>query len=157
MATPFTLTEHQRAFFDTFGYLGFPRLLIDRIDEITDEFEAVWGIHGRDIPAVALETQPGDVVCFNHNTKHAAFGGSARCRMFTINLCERYPEERLPDLRKSLEGFSRFWVDRPYGEVMIDTAGPERMRHLEQVMANDGHIAALSQQARETMTEPSRG
>ena len=225
MATPFTLTEHQRSFFDTFGYLGFPRLLIDRIDEITDEFEAlwasrggghdgkphegtarscivpfidqreklcallddpaikgiatsllgedfnymgsdgnyyagdtpwhsdgwnkdlrhlkiafyldpltretgslrvipgshklrdgyadmlqeqirnseeVWGIHGRDVPAVALETQPGDVVCFNHNTKHAAFGGSPRRRMFTINLCERFPEERLPDLRKGL-------------------------------------------------------
>jgi hypothetical protein len=40
---------------------------------------------------------------------------------------------------------------------MIRTAGPERMRHLEQVMANDGHMAALARQAREQMPEPSRG
>lgn len=40
---------------------------------------------------------------------------------------------------------------------MVATAGPERMRHLEQVMANDGHLAELSRKARETMDEPSRG
>jgi len=52
---------------------------------------------------------------------------------------------------------ARFWVDRAYGQQMLNTAGPERMRHLEQVMANDGHIAELARQARETMPEPSRG
>jgi hypothetical protein len=31
------------------------------------------------------------------------------------------------------------------------------MRHLEQVMANDGHLAELSRKARETMAEPARG
>ena len=40
---------------------------------------------------------------------------------------------------------------------MVATAGPERMRHLEQVMANDGHLAELGRQAKETMTEPARG
>jgi len=119
--------------------------------------EELWGIHGREIPAVALEIKPGDIVCFNHNTKHAAFGGSPRRRMFTINLAQRYPEEKLQDLRDYLKGFARFWVERPYSEVMINTAGPERQRHLEQVMANDSHIAELSRQARQTMPEPSRG
>lgn len=117
----------------------------------------VWGIGGADVPAVALETQPGDVVCFNHNTKHAAFGGSTSRRMFTINLSQRFPAENVPELRRYLEGFSRFWVDRAYGEAMVNNAGPDRMRHLEQVMANDDHIAALSAKARETMPEPSRG
>ena len=112
---------------------------------------------GSEIPAVALETQPGDILCFNHNTKHASFGGGKRRRMFTINLCQRYPEERVPDLRNSLKAFSRYWVDRVYGETMVRTAGPERLRHLEQVMANDGHVAELARQARETMAEPSRG
>jgi hypothetical protein len=280
MSTPCALTPQQLAFFDTFGYLGFPGLLADRIDRIIEEFEAVWaarggghhgrphdgtrrscivpfidqspylcallddprivgiatsllgedfnymgsdgnyyagdtpwhsdgwhkelrhikialyldpltrdtgalrvipgshlrqdayanalesqtrhseelwGIPGSQVPAVALETQPGDVVCFQHNTKHAAFGGGARRRMFTINLCQRYPAERIPELRKYLEGFARFWVDRPYSEVMVGTASPARMRHLEQVMANDDHVAALSARARETMEEPSRG
>lgn len=117
----------------------------------------VWGISGADVPAVALETQAGDVVCFNHNTKHAAFGGSTSRRMFTINLAQRYPEEKISDLCRYLDGFSRFWVDRAYGEAMVNNGGPNRMRHLEQVMANDGHLAALTAKARETMPEPSRG
>ena len=116
-----------------------------------------WGIHGREVPAIAFETQPGDVVCFNHNTKHAAFGGSTRRRMFTMNLCQRYPDNRLEALRTYIGNSARFWIDRKYGEKMVRTAGPERMRHLEQVMANDGHLAELSRKARETMAEPSRG
>ncbi|MCX6945690.1 MAG: phytanoyl-CoA dioxygenase family protein [Verrucomicrobiota bacterium] len=119
--------------------------------------EQTWGVPGRDVPAVALETVPGDILVFNHNTKHAAFGGSGWRRMFTMNCCQRYPEARLPELREYLKGISRFWVERAYGEIMMNTAGPGRRRHLEQVMANDGHIAALSRQARAAMTEPSRG
>jgi ectoine hydroxylase-related dioxygenase (phytanoyl-CoA dioxygenase family) len=117
----------------------------------------LWGIDGRAVPAIPLETQPGDLILFNHNTKHAAFGGGARRRMFTINLCERYPADLLPELRETIAGAARFWIERAYGEVMVQTAGPERMRHLEQVMANDGHLAALSRTARETMAEPARG
>ncbi len=127
------------------------------LQEKVRKSQDLWGVHGRDLPAVALETQPGDVVCFNHNTKHAAFGGGGRRRMFTINLCERYSEDRLEDLKKYIAGGARFWIERTYGETMVRTAGPERMRHLEQVLANDGHIAELSRKARETMPEPSRG
>ena len=77
--------------------------------------------------------------------------------MFTMNLCQRYPESRVQELRDYLNGVARFWVDRAYGQIMMETAGSKRMRHLEQVMANDGHIAELSRQAREDMDEPSRG
>ena len=117
----------------------------------------LWGIHGRDVPATIFNTQPGDVVLFNHNCKHSAFGGGARRRMFTMNLCQRYPEDRLQDLRNYISGGARFWVERAFGEKMVNTAGPERIRHLEQVMANDGHLAELSRQARANMDEPSRG
>ena len=119
--------------------------------------QELFGLHGRDLPAVALETNPGDVVLFNHNTKHAAFGGGSRRRMFTINLCQRYPAEKVQELRDYLSGHARFWVERNYSEIMMRTAGPERQRHLEQVMANDDHLAELSRQARARMTEPSRG
>ena len=132
---------------------GYADSLSDQIRDSQD----LWGLHGRDIPAAVLETQPGDLVLFNHNTKHAAFGGDIRRRMFTINLSQRYPENRLEDLRKQIATASRFWIDRKYGEKMVRTAGPERMRHLEQNMANDGHLAELSRQARERMNEPSRG
>ena len=119
--------------------------------------EEKWGLHGRDVPAVALETVPGDILVFNHNTKHAAFGGSGWRRMFTMNLCQRYPAARIQELRDYLNGVSRFWVERAYGDIMMNTAGPQRRRHLEQVMANDGHIAELSRKARATMAEPARG
>jgi len=119
--------------------------------------QELWGMEGAEIPAVAFETQPGDVVCFNHNIKHAAFGGGTRRRMFTMNCCQRYPEDRLEELRNSISGGARFWVERSYGESMIRTADEKRMRCLEQKLANDGHLAELSRQARLNMTEPSRG
>ncbi|MCB1104994.1 MAG: phytanoyl-CoA dioxygenase family protein [Opitutaceae bacterium] len=129
----------------------------DDLHEQLNKSAKFWGMEGKDVPAIALETQPGDILVFNHNTKHAAFGGNGWRRMFTMNLCQRYPEARVQELRDYLNGVSRFWVERAYGEIMMNTAGPDRLRHLEQVMANDGHIAELSRQARESMAEPSRG
>jgi len=116
-----------------------------------------WGMHARDVPSFVFETQPGDLALFNHNTKHGAFGGGVRRRMFTINLCQRYPNDRLDDLREYIGNAARHWQERKYGEKMVHTAGPERMRHLEQIMANDSHLAQLSRQARKRMSEPSRG
>jgi hypothetical protein len=40
---------------------------------------------------------------------------------------------------------------------MLRTAHPSRLRHMEQVMANDDELPELVRKARETMTEPSRG
>ena len=135
---------------------------------VTDEFAnslkkalafegASLGLKGQDIPCVALETVPGDILVFNHNTKHAAFGGSGWRRMFTINLCERYPEERTKELRDYMNGWSRFWMERGYEDLMIRTASPQRRRHLEQVLANDSHLAGLTREAKAKMAEPSRG
>ena len=119
--------------------------------------EAQWGIPGSEVPAIPLEVTPGDVLVFNHNTKHAAFGGGDHRRMFTINLCQRYPEEKLPELRQYIGGGARFWIEEAYGPAMMRTAGPERQRHLQQVMDNDYELPELSRKARETMAEPSRG
>ena len=129
----------------------------DQLQEQIPQSPERWGVSGKDMPALVLETRPGDLVCFNHNTKHAAFGGGIHRRMFTMNLCQRYPDDRLEDLRAYIGKSARFWNDRKYGEKMVRTAGPDRMRHLEQVMANDGHLAELSRRAREEMAEPSRG
>ena len=41
-----------------------------------NQSQALYGLHPRDFPtSVALESNPGDVVIFNHDTYHAAFGG----------------------------------------------------------------------------------
>ncbi len=116
-----------------------------------------WDMLGSQIPAIALATNPGDILVFNHDLKHAAFGGSERRRMFTMNCCQRYPDDQLQDLRDYIGGGARFWVERAYGEAMIRTADPARITHLEQCLANDGHLAELSRKAREQMPEPARG
>ena len=116
----------------------------------------VWGVDELDVPTVALDSQPGDMLHFNHLTKHASFGGGTRRRMFTLNFESRWPDDQLDQLRDKIAHNARFWADRAYGEIMLRTAGPKRMRHLEQRLANDSHLAGLSAKAREEMDEPSR-
>ncbi len=120
--------------------------------------EQHFGITGRDVPSVALESRPGDVVVFNHNLQHAAFGGSSQRRMFTLNLCRRAgnpPEVR--ELRGFINSGARFWVEQTHSDVMRRTASPERMRHLEQVIENEDELPELARQAKATMAEPARG
>lgn len=77
--------------------------------------------------------------------------------MFTINLCQRYPEAKIDELRQYVSGAARFWIEEAYGPAMIRTATPARMVHLEQKMANVDHLPELVRKAKETMSEPSRG
>ncbi len=117
----------------------------------------LWGIDGSKVPAIALETQPGDVLVFNHDIKHSAWGGSQRRKMFTMNCCQRYPEAKRQDLRDYIAGGARFLVERAYDNTIVRTADPARMQHLEQVLANDDHLAGLSAKRRLEMAEPARG
>ena len=59
------------------------------------------GIGGAEVPAVAFETVAGDVVVFNHNTKHASFNGGGRRRMFTLNACQKCASHPLSHALKS--------------------------------------------------------
>ncbi len=129
----------------------------DQIEHDLRNSETVWGIPGSQVPAMALETVAGDVLVFNHDLKHSAWGGSKRRRMFTMNCCQRYPEDKLDALREYISAGSRFWIERAYDDTIVRTAGPERMVHLEQVLANDGHLAELSRQRRAADPEPARG
>ena len=137
---------------DVFGdalHKGAPRSKISNQEEM-------WGITGIDVPAVPLESEPGDLVVFNHSLKHASFGGGDRRRMFTLNFQERYRDEHIDELREEMAGMARFWAESAYGPIMVETAGPARMVHLEQRMANEDHLPALARKAREEMEEPSR-
>ena len=118
----------------------------------------LWGIEQRDVPAVALESQPGDVVAFNHNLMHASFGGSTRRRMFTLNLCSHAetPAE-IEDLESFIASGARFWIEHVHSDVMRTTASPERMRHLQQPIEHEGHLPALAAKARAEAAEPARG
>lgn len=115
------------------------------------------GIAGNQVPAIALDSNPGDVVVFNQNTKHSAWGGSNRRRMFTINCTAHYTEAEIPLLRNEVAAFARFWVDSVYGEAMLRTANPQRLVHLQQALDQQGHLAEEVRKAKLTMKEPSRG
>ena len=106
-----------------------------------------FAIHGSQVPAVALETQPGDLAIFNHNLKHASYGGSTHRRMFTLNLgshCKTPDEVEL--LKKYLGVHIPSWAPRTHSDLMRNTANERRMRHLQQVIENEAHVAELHHQ-----------
>ena len=117
-------------------------------DARTGLTEATWNVEGQDVPATALESQPGDVLVFHHELKHASFGGDSRRRLFTINIQARHAEHDLGRIRDSISDLARHGMERAYGRTMLQTATSTRMRHLEQRLDNDGHLAALSEKAR---------
>ena len=93
------------------------------------EFLERWGIEQSDVPAVALETQPGDVVAFNHNLMHASCGGSTRRRMFTLNCCAHTEtDQEIEELKQYIANHHRYWIDQMHSDVMRGTASPARMR-----------------------------
>ena len=73
--------------------------------------------------------------------------------MLAISFGERYKENDLTELRQQIGELATLgeWLEeRSYGEKMIRTANVDRMRHLEQRMANDGHLTKLVRKARLT-------
>ena len=97
--------------------------------------EEFWGVSGSEVPAFAIESIPGDMLMFNHRIKHSSWGGGDRRRMFTLNLQQRFAEVDLPRLREEIVAFGSSRNDGSrgaYGDAMVRTAGPARMRHLQQ-------------------------
>ena len=95
------------------------------------------GLPGSEVPAMALETQPGDLVVFNHATKHSAWGGSQKRRMFTLVFTDRHAEgEALEYFREivSQHGYTKREVFGASDGALLATATPERLRHLQQLM-----------------------
>jgi len=99
------------------------------------------GILPRDYPGnVPLETVPGDVVMFNHDTWHASFGGGNRRRMFTLNLTRHCTTPAdLETFRSYFKvhsaGGYRLNIGGTFFEPMLATASASRMRHLQQPIA----------------------
>ncbi|MBP9912748.1 MAG: phytanoyl-CoA dioxygenase family protein [Opitutaceae bacterium] len=93
-----------------------------------------YGCEQRDLPAYALESEPGDVLIFSHRLRHASFGGGNRRRMFTMNLGRR---ARTPQEIEDFIGYVGQWAKHasgePYGPAMLAGAPPARKVHFAQV------------------------
>ena len=101
---------------------------------------AQWGVGGASVPAMVLETMPGDVVAFNQATKHSAWGGGGRRRMFTINYTRNPRNAAEKDVYKSVCGYTRAdCFGGGYsnalgasiaGQPLLMSGAAERRRHL---------------------------
>lgn len=104
--------------------------------------QELFGVPPSEFPGnVPLESNPGDVLIFNHDLYHAAYGGNQRRRMFTMN-CTRHAKnpEDMATARQYLSihsaGGGNFDTGAGmYFPTMIDTADEKRMVHLEQPIA----------------------
>lgn len=119
--------------------------------------EELWGIPGHKVPAVTLESRPGDLVLFNHNLMHSSWGGTSRRRMFTMNIAQHCssPEE-IEELKAYIATLAGFGNDTTHSELMRSGASASRVRHLRQVIDNEGHLSALAAKAQAQMPQPDR-
>jgi hypothetical protein len=109
--------------------LGTP--FADELQQKIGNSKEVWDLEGHEIPAIALETKPGDVIIFNHKTKHASYKGGPMRRMFTMNCCRRMEEALIPELKTYC---ARFDKTSMYGEKMLTSTSARRRIHLQQVL-----------------------
>ena len=101
--------------------------------------QSSFGFSASEFPgSMALETEPGDVVIFNHDLYHASFGGGKRRRMFTMNCTRRAKNPAdMQVLHEYLSSHSpgASNLDASAGmffPTMLDTADAARMVHMQQ-------------------------
>jgi hypothetical protein len=95
------------------------------------------GLDGADVPSVVLETDPGDIVVFNHSTKHSAWGGGAKRRMFTMVYTEHHGAvQSIQAFREiiSQHGYTKAEVFGDGLAPLLESASTERMKHLAQLI-----------------------
>jgi hypothetical protein len=103
---------------------------------------ALWDITPNEVPSVALENQPGDVVVFHESLLHNAIRGGSRRRMLNLVCCSRArTKTEMPEVDQRVVALA----GRPlYSDFLRQTASPARMRHLEQILERQ---AALTTRA----------
>ncbi len=87
-----------------------------------------WGISPEEVPCVAPEHIPGDVVLFDLNTVHNSLNGSRRRRMLNMGFVARAETE------EELAWLQRHSARSPYSDLMLRVASPQLRGHLQQVL-----------------------
>lgn len=106
-----------------------------------DSLKDTLGLEDHEVPAQIICTEPGDVIAFDFRVKHATcFAVNNRRRMFTICAAERIKEPDVPRLRELIKRSIDFGVKSYYGEAVVRTATPERMRHLAQCLEHESSL-----------------
>jgi len=105
------------------------------VDNTLRDADNQWGRHQRDLPAVALESEPGDVLVFNHRLLHASFGGGSAGGSFPMNLGRRArTTQEIDDLIGYGDShFYGFGLRAPYLPAMLEGGPASRRVHLTQL------------------------
>ena len=101
--------------------------VIDNSDDLS------FGLVGKDVPCVTLETIPGDLIFFHQNLFHASFGGHVGRRQLALSYgANPTTEEQMIQVRQmynaNLSGaYERKNVedDRLYGDVLMASHNPQ--------------------------------
>ena len=119
----------------------------DAVQSAIERCAELWGVEPSRVPAVALESEPGDVVAFNQYLLHSSFEGSSRRRMFTINFSPTFRASDGPEVWDRELGHPVGLRTNPmfYDEVLLRTAPPRRLQHLKQIARHTGLWQRLRQ------------
>lgn len=110
--------------------------------------QELWGVAGSSVPSVSLDSSPGDVLVFNHNIMHSAWGGGSSRRMFTMNFgshCETIEEHEELQAYIAVH-LGQHGLPQMSSEIMRRHAPPARLLHLQQPAGYDQILAMMSAQ-----------
>ncbi len=107
--------------------------------------DSVYGVEGSEIPSVALESDPGDMVIFDQRLFHASFGGKTGRRMFTLNFITKPREasdyEHLRDMYKRnlahANDIGRSKRERLYTTAFLETESPRIRSMISELLELD--------------------
>lgn len=88
--------------------------------KLTDDTDAVFGVGPESIPSYVFESEPGDVLAFQHSLWHASFNGGPCRRMLEINY---YADPQTDRERKAFLKQMR-WNHQPSAELGIQMYPP---------------------------------
>lgn len=100
---------------------------------------ALWDRTPNEVPSVALESEPGDVVVFHESLLHNAIGGGNRRRMLNLTGCSRARTEA--EMSEVDRRVAKLAGRSLYSNFLRQTASPARMRHLEQMLERQAALA----------------
>ena len=101
--------------------------------------QALWDIDPDEVPCVAPENHPGDVLVFHESTLHNSIGGGHRRRMLNL-VC--FSRARTDAELAFLDQIIAPRVGKLYSERLLQMATPKQMKHLDQIREREAHIQA---------------
>ena len=92
---------------------------------------APFGVPAPEVPCIALESEPGDIVLFTESVYHASFGGRARLQLTSQYISNPTTEEEIAEIREQHDGYK--WGFHP-AESSINSDRPRIRRMVSRLV-----------------------